>query len=159
MKHLIAIAALAMIAGFGSTVTAPAQETEDPFADVVETRHGLMFQMAADLGTLGGMAKGDMAYDSAAAAKAASNIAAIASVISMAQFPEGSEFGKAKDSFALPAIWTNQEDFLVKIAALNTAAAALQVSAAVDVEGIKAGMKDLGGACSACHKDYRQKEE
>lgn len=155
MKKLFLITSLAGLSAFAAL----AQEAEDPFADAVETRHGLMLQMATDAATLGGMAKGDVAYDQATASKAAANIAAIASVISMAQFPEGSEYGKSADSFALPELWANQEDFLIKVADLNTAAAAMQTSAGTDAEGVKAGMAQLGAACSACHKAYRQPEE
>lgn len=136
-----------------------AQDAEDPFADTVEMRHGLMLQMATDLGKVGAMAKGEVAYDAATAGKAAANIAAVASVLSMDQFPAGSEYQAAADSYALPAIWATQDDFLTRIADLNTAAAAFQIAAATDVDGLKAGMGALGGACSACHKAYRQPEE
>ena len=77
----------------------------------------------------------------------------------MDQFPAGSEYQASADSFALPALWASQDDFLTKVADLNTAAAAMQVAAATDVEGVKAGMAQLGAACSACHKAYRQPEE
>ena len=135
-----------------------AQDAEDPFADAVETRHGLMLQMATDLGTLGGMAKGEVAYDKTLATKAAANVAAVASVISMAQFPAGSENGKSADSFALADVWAKQDDFLAKISDLNNAAAMMQTAAATDADAIKASMAQLGGACSACHKAYRQPE-
>ena len=137
-----------------------AQEAaEDPFADSVEMRHGLMLQMATDLGKVGAMAKEEAPYDAAVAGKAAANIAAIASVLSMDQFPAGSEYQKSADSFALQAIWENQEDFLQKIADLNTATAAFQTASATDLDSLKAGMAALGGACGACHKVYRQPEE
>ncbi len=136
-----------------------AQDAEDPFADAVETRHGLMLQIQADVAKMGAMAKGEAEYDAAVAGKAAANIAAIASVLSMDQFPAGSEYQASADSFALPALWASQDDFLTKIADLNTAAAAMQTAAATDVEGLKAGMAQLGAACSACHKAYRQPEE
>jgi cytochrome c556 len=74
-------------------------------------------------------------------------------------FPAGTEYQKAEDSYALPAIWTSGDDFVAKIAALNTAAATLVASAGTDVEGVKAGLGAVGGACSACHKAYRQPEE
>lgn len=154
MKKLIAITALACLGAAGIW----AQEAEDPFADTVEIRHGLMLQMATDLGVMGDMAKGKTAYDAAAASKAAANVAAIASVLSMAQFPEGSENGKAADSFALPKIWTSQDDFLSKIADLNTAADAMKTAAGQDADALKAGMGNLAGACTACHKEYRQPE-
>jgi cytochrome c556 len=148
---LSVLASLSAFAGF-------AQEAEDPFKDAVETRHGLMLQMASDLGTLGGIAKGNAPYDQAIASKAAANIAAISSVLSMAQFPAGSEVEKSADSFALPEIWAKQDDFLAKIADLNDAAAMMQTAAATDGDAIKASMAQLGGACSACHKAYRQPE-
>ena len=153
-KKLIAFTAMATLTAFGVF----AQDAEDPFADVVETRHGLMLQMATDLGTLGGMAKGEVTYDQATATKAAANVAAIASVISMAQFPAGSEVDKAADSFALPEIWTNETNFVAKIVDLNNAAAMMQVAAGTDAAAVKASMAQLGGACSACHKAYRQPE-
>ncbi|MES2436313.1 MAG: cytochrome c [Pseudomonadota bacterium] len=153
-KRLIAFTTMAALTAFGVY----AQDAEDPFADAVETRHGLMLQMASDLGTLGGMAKGEVAYDKAAASKAAANVVAIASVISMAQFPAGSETGKSADSYALADIWAKQDDFLTKIADLNNAAAMMQTAAATDGDAIKASMAQLGGACSTCHKAYRQPE-
>lgn len=151
------LAAFTILTAFAA-LTAVAQEAEDPFADTVEIRHGLMLQMSNDLGTMGAMAKGDAAYDAVIAGKAAANIAAIASVLSMAQFPAGSEQGKAGDSYAKAEIWANQDDFLAKIAALNMAAASMQVTAATDLDGLKAGMAGVGGACAACHKAYRAPE-
>ena len=138
-----------------TTYAALAQEAEDPFKDSVETRHGLMLQMASDLGTLGGMAKGTTPYDQTAASKAAANIAAISSVISMAQFPAGSEVDKSADSFALPEIWAKPDDFMAKITDLNNAAAMMQTAAATDADAIKGSMAQLGGACSACHRQRR----
>lgn len=155
MKTTLMLAAAMAVAG----LVAFAQEAEDPFADTVEMRHGLMLQMATDLGKVGAMAKGEVAYDAAVASKAAANIAAVASVLSMDQWPEGSAYQASADSYALPAIWATPDDFLTKIADLNTAAAAFQVAAATDVDSLKAGMGALGGACSACHKAYRQPEE
>lgn len=150
---------LLMAAASAVLASSAMAEVEDPFADAVEQRHGLMLQMATDLGKVGAMAKDEAPYDAAVAGKAAANIAAIASVLSMDQFPAGSEYQKATDSFALPAIWTTQDDFLQKIADLNTAAAAFQTAAATDLDSLKAGMAGIGGACGACHKAYRQPEE
>lgn len=154
MRQLLLIAAASV--AFASGVMA---EEEDPFADAVEMRHGLMLQMATDLGKVGAMAKEEAPYDAAVAGKAAANIAAIASVLSMDQFPAGSEYQKSADSFALPAVWEKQDDFLQKVADLNTAAAAFQTAAGTDLASLKAGMEGIGGACAACHKAYRQPEE
>ena len=123
MKRMMMIAAVSAVLASGAIA-----EDEDPFADAVEMRHGLMLQMATDLGKVGAMAKEEVPYDAAVASKAAANITAIASVLSMDQFPAGSEYQKATDSFALPAVWEKQDDFLQKVADLNTAAAAFQTS-------------------------------
>jgi cytochrome c556 len=155
MRQLILLTTAAVLCAFGVM----AQEAEDPFADTVEMRHGLMLQMATDVGKVGAMAKGEAPYDAAIAGKASANVTAIASVLSMDQFPAGSEYEKAADSFALPAIWTNEADLLTKIADMNMAAEAFQTAAGTDVETLKAGMGALGAACSACHKAYRQPED
>lgn len=155
MKHVFFAAVVAAMVATGAF----AQEAEDPFADAVEMRHGLMLQMQTDVAKMGAMATGEAAYDAVIAAKAAANISAIASVLSMDQFPAGSEYMASADSFALPALWASQDDFLTKVADLNIATAAMQTAAATDVDGLKAGMAQLGAACSACHKAYRQPEE
>ncbi|MGB8814765.1 MAG: cytochrome c [Paracoccaceae bacterium] len=155
MKRHFVFAAVAALTAFG----AMAQAAEEPFADAVETRHGLMLQMATDLGKMGAMAKGEAPYDAAIATKAAANVAAVASVISMDQFPAGSEVDKAADSFSLPELWANEADFLTKIAALNEASVAMQAVAGTDVEALKGGMAALGAACGGCHKVYRKPEE
>ena len=154
MKRMMMIAAVSAVLASGAIA-----EDEDPFADAVEMRHGLMLQMATDLGKVGAMAKEEVPYDAAVASKAAATITAIASVLSMDQFPAGSEYQKATDSFALPAVWEKQDDFLQKVADLNTAAAAFQTAAGTDLASLKAGMEGIGGACAACHKAYRQPEE
>ncbi len=154
MRLMLLIAAASAVLATGAIA-----EEEDPFADAVEMRHGLMLQMASDLGKVGAMAKDEAPYDAAAASKAAANIVAISSVLSMDQFPAGSEYQKSADSFALPAVWTAQDDFLKKIADLNTAAVAFQTAAGTDLDSLKAGMAGIGGACAACHKAYRQPEE
>lgn len=155
MRAPVTLAASAVLALFGTLVLA---QEEGPFADAVETRHGLMLQMSGDLGKVGAMVTGEAAYDATIAAKAAANIAAIASVLSMEQFPAGSENGKAGDSFAKAELWANEADFLAKIADLNKAAADLQM-ASTDPEALKAGMAGLGKACAACHTAYRMPEE
>ena len=146
-------------AGLLSLMGVVAHAAEDPFADAVETRHGLMLQMASELGKMGAMAKGEVAFDAAVSGKAAANLAAIASVLSMEQFPAGSEIDKSADSFSKPELWANEQDFLAKIADLNAAAAALQPLAVADLDSLKAGMGALGKACASCHTPYRVPEE
>jgi len=154
MKHMTLIgASVALILS-----TAPLWAQEDPFADAVEIRHGLMLKMASDLGKIGAMAKGETPYDATVAAKAAANVSAVASVISLDIFPAGSEVGKSPDSFAKPELWATPDDFLAKLADLNTAAATLVAGAGTDLDTAKAGLGAVGKACGACHETYRQPE-
>jgi cytochrome c556 len=135
-----------------------AQDLNDP-AEVLTARHGYMLMMAMQLSTLGGMAKGDVAYDPAAAKVAADSLAALASVDSSKLWVAGTENGVLEDSFALPEIITNVDDRNAKLNDLRTASAALASAAGTDVEAMKAAMGGVGAACSACHKQYRKPEE
>jgi cytochrome c556 len=155
MRKLIALPGiLALTLGLSAAVHA----ADDPYADQVEMRHGLMLQMATDASVLGAIVKGDAPYDAATATKAAQNIAAIASVISMVQFPKGSENGASSDSFAKAELWASEPDFLQKVADLNKAAADMVTAAGTSSDAIKTAMGGLGGACKACHEAYRQPE-
>lgn len=154
MKKLVIIAALLSL----PTVAVFAQDAESPFKNSVEIRHRLMLKMAFDLGKLGAIAKGETLFDSAVATKAAANISAIASVLGMDQFPAGPEGDAALDSFALPVIWANPDDFDLKVKSLNDASATMKDAVAKDGDAVKAAMATLGGACGSCHKAYRQPE-
>ena len=142
-------------AGLFSILGNIAFAADDPFADIVETRHGLMMQMAAEMAKMGAMVKGGVTFDAAVSGRAAANVAAIASVLSMDQWPAGSENGKAAGSYSKAEIWANQADFLTRIADLNTATVALQPLAVADVQSLKGGMVNVGKACGACHTSYR----
>lgn len=155
MKKSVALSGvLALTLGFAAL----AQDAEDPFADAVETRHGLMLAMANEMGHLGAIAKGEAAWDAASATAAATRLAGIAGAITMDYFPEGSETGKSADSFAKAELWTNNADFLAKVADLNKAAAEMVTAAGTSGEAIGPAMGALGGACKACHETYRAPE-
>jgi cytochrome c556 len=98
--------------------------------------------------TLGGMAGDKMAFD-AAAAEAAKAVLVAGSADIHVKFEKA---GTDPASESKPEIWTSWEDFTAKATALNVAATALDVSS---LEGVKAGMGAIGGACKACHTTYR----
>jgi len=104
--------------------------------DVLARQH-LMDANGAAVKTLGGMAKGDIAFDATAAAgiEAAWKVNAT-----------------DPDSHSKPEIWDNMADFVTKGNALGTAAAALDTTS---LDGVKAGLDGIGGACGACHKVYK----
>ncbi len=69
-------------------------------------------------------------------------------------FPKGSDAGtKAKAE-----IWTDMDGFQKAAAALGAASTKLaELAKAGDAEGVEAQIKLVGGACAACHNNYRAK--
>jgi cytochrome c556 len=119
----------------------------------VAARHAQMQMIGYHTGLLGGVAKGEMAYDAAMVDAAASNIASLAAIERATMWIEGTEQGVADDSRAKTEIWSDAEGFDAAFEKLETAATAMV--GAADAAAVGAGMGDLGGACKACHEEYR----
>ena len=60
---------------------------------------------------------------------------------------------------ALPAIWEDMDDFMVKQDGMRVASAAMAEVAGTDLASVQGAIRDLGGACSACHREYRQRDD
>jgi cytochrome c556 len=114
----------------------------------VKARQELMDAQAGAAKVLGGMAKGEVAFDAAAAEAAKAALIALSADIP-AKFETEATDPKTK---AKAEIWANWDDFVAKAGALNAAATALDAST---LEGVQAGMDGVGGACGACHKAYQ----
>ena len=136
---IVTLAAAAAIAGY-----AFAQD------DMVAKRQALMKDNGAQATVGGQMAQGATPFDAAAAKAAMLKLAANAAEIP-ADFPPGSEGGKA-----LPAIWANFADFEAKAAALKTAAEAAATAADQGLETFGPAFGAVGQACGGCHQAYRQ---
>ncbi len=134
-----------------------AEDLSDP-EEILTARHGYMLMMAMNLAPLGSMAKGEVPYDAETATRAASSLAALASVDSSMLWVPGTENGVLDDSSALPEIISNASDRDVKFAALKTAADAMVVAAGTDLASLQGAMKGVGEACGGCHKQYRKSE-
>lgn len=71
-------------------------------------------------------------------------------------FPKGSGPETGKKTYALPAIWQKNDDFVKLGKAVQGEAAKLnQVALSKDGNALKAQMEALGKACKACHDSYR----
>lgn len=135
-----------------STGIATAQDPS-PEALTVAARHAQMQMIAYHTGILGAVAKGEMAYDSAMVDAAAANIASLAAMERATLWVQGTEQGAVDGSRAKPEIWSDAEGFGAAFEKLETAASAMV--GAGDRAAVGAGMGDIGGACKACHEDYR----
>lgn len=118
---------------------------------VVKARMGTMSTIKDATATLGNMAKGKLPFDASGAQAAKGTL-----IKAAAKIP--TDFEAQEDdpkSEAKAAIWRNFNDFTQKAVALEAAAKALDVSS---VDAIRASFGDVGGACGACHKPYREKK-
>ena len=130
---------------------------DDPVAQAVEARHGFYQMLAINMGTLSGMAKGEIAYDEAAASRAAANIEALTQYDLPSLFIEGSSSADADDSAAKPDIWNNPDEFGTKFAGLQEAATGVSGAVKGGAENVGPVVGKLGEACKACHDVFREK--
>ncbi len=124
----------------------------------VEARQALMDLMAFNLGTIGAMAQDKMPFDGAAATTAAENLLTLSRVHAGPMFVEGTDSMSLEGTRALPAIWDDMAGFQAHFGDLTTASEAMVVAASTDLAALKAAMGGLAGACSGCHKDFREPE-
>ncbi|WP_163850353.1 c-type cytochrome [Pseudooceanicola aestuarii] len=155
MKTIVAAAALAGLT-FASAAQA-ASHMDRATAGAIKARQGLMQMYAMNLGILGAMAKEEVAFDPAVASRAASDLHALSDIDQTGLWVEGSGNDALGDATrALPAIWENPEDFDAAIAAMTEAASDMQAAAGQDLATLQGAMRGIGGACGACHKEFRQ---
>lgn len=157
MNRVSRIISLSCAAAIAATL-AYAQSTPEELAAAVEARQTHMKAQGAAIGALARMAQGEVPYDAAVATEAANQLLAVASDDQSGYWPEGSENGAVPDSFARIEVWTNMDDFMVKTAALVTAAEAMQAAAGVDLASLQAALPAVGGSCGGCHEVYRVPE-
>ena len=139
-----------MALSLGGITLAQAQGDANP---AVTARQAHMQLYAHNLGVLGGMAQSKIDYDAEAAQAAADNLLAVATLDQRGYWIEGTSEGTK----ALPAIWENMDDFMSKSEGMITAARSMADVAGTDLASLQGAMGDLGGACSACHREYRQR--
>lgn len=70
-------------------------------------------------------------------------------------YPEGSDVGETR---AKPEIWENMEDFQQKgKEAYGAVLGLIEATKGGDKDQMVEAFKKVGGACKACHKEYREK--
>ena len=124
----------------------------------LKARQGQFRIMALNLGILGGMAQGKIAYQAEAAQRAADTLVAVSHIDPGPLWPEGSDNMSIDGTRAMPSIWDENADFLAKWGAFGDAAAGMQQVAATGQEALGPAMGKLGGACKACHDKHRAPE-
>lgn len=153
MKPLTTLVVSASIA-----LSTPAMAQDGPSAQE-KARQGMMRIMALNLGVLGGMAKGEIAFDADQARAAADTMAAISMVSQGLLWPEGTDYDSSIYTAALPAIWEKPEEFKTAWAALAPAARGLQDAVDGGQAAIGPALGNAGKACGACHDKFRAKQQ
>ena len=106
-------------------------------------------------GPMGDMVKGDIEWNGEQFAAWASDLAAVSSVTVERGFAPGSDKGKTR---ARPEIWDNKADFEEKLGNFRMQAAKLaEVAATGDRQAIADQFRQTGGACKACHDNYKSR--
>ena len=124
---------------------------------IVKERMDLMKSIADQMKAVGRMIKGEDDFDAQKVAKAAEVIVRHAEKVPE-MFPEGSNDSPSE---ALPTIWQDWETFLQLTADMKQQASNLRTAAkkAADIDGIRPQFAAVGKTCSACHQDFRKKNE
>jgi cytochrome c556 len=117
-----------------------------------EDRQAAMKQVGGAIGALSKMAKGEMAFDAAAAAAAFTTMNTVAKGYA-ALFPVGSETGM--DTEAKAEIWSKNADFLAAVAKFEADTAAAAAATYADAGAIGAALGAVGGNCKSCHEVFR----
>ena len=141
MKNLAIITVAISLSG--ATIHAHSVENS-----AVRKRMDVMKEIKGAMGVLGGMAKGAIAFD-AAAAGAAQNTLIEQSGMVATRFEANETDPKSE---ALPAIWENWDTFVEMADDLTFAAEGLDTTS---LDGVRGGLGNIGASCGACHKKFR----
>lgn len=130
---------------------------DEKLEGAIKARKSLMTLYAINIGQLVAMAKTEIDFDSDKAKTAAENLRILASMNNSAVWPQGS------DSTAMPGktsakleAWTTYPASAKHQKALIAAASAMVDAADSGLESVQSNLKAIGGACKACHEDFRE---
>ena len=144
---------LAIAAALAATATALVAFAQAKPEDQIKQRRSAYAVLGYNFANLGAMAQEKKPYNKEEAARSADIVAALS------DYPKG-HFGTGTDkgeTTARAEIWQNRSDFDAKMDKMITAAKALPQAARADLPALKKAVADAGGACKACHDDYRAK--
>ena len=123
--------------------------------DVIKYRQSVYRVMGWNYAPMAAMMKGEKPYDKEAFARHAVIVSQL-SPLAMEGFAAGSD--KGTETKAKPEIWTKSADFKEKMEKMTAETNKLATIARTgSFDEIKQQFGTTGGACKACHDDYRNK--
>ncbi|MEX1035440.1 MAG: cytochrome c [Sneathiella sp.] len=157
MKVMLTKTAVAMLAGGAMFIGIASAHSESTGNKEADFRIAEMKKLGGNMGAIAKVVKGEANYTEALNDNA-KEIAEIAA--NMANlFPEGSG---VEASRAKPEIWDDKykDEFRKDIEDLQAASSQLVVAVqSGDVAMIGAALKETGGTCGACHKQFRKPKD
>lgn len=123
-----------------------------------KARQGMMRIIALNIGVLGGMAKGEIAFDADKAGTAANTLVAVSTIDQGLLWPDGSFNDASMLTIALPVIAEKRADFAAGWTGFGEAAKGLQTAAAEGQAALGPAMGKAGNACKNCHENFREKQ-
>ena len=148
-KSVIAVSAILMALVTGSAAAHAKPE------DVIKYRQAVYKVMGWNFAPMAAMVKGEKPYDKEAFVRHAMIVGQM-SPLAVEGFATGSD--KGAETKAKPEIWTKSADFWEKmdkmVGETNKLAAIARTGS---FDEIKKQFGATGGACKACHDDYRNK--
>ncbi len=158
-KKAILSGAAALVAIAVTGPSAVLAQDKDAADKAIEARQGFMQIVLWEAGPLFGMAKGEMAYDAAAAQANADNLNALIQYDLARLLVEGSSNAdKTGKTRALPDIWTDMAGVGRALDHLRAAVANVAAEAGKGQAELAAAVGEMGKACGGCHKPYRAKD-
>jgi cytochrome c556 len=143
-----------LLAATALTMAAPASAQFAKAEEAVKYRQSALFVMQQNFSRVAGMAAGKIPFDAKVAADSAA-VAEFVSKLPWAGFGPGTDKPESK---AKPEIWTSKAKFDDYARKMETEMVKLAVAAkSGNLDGIKAAVNATGGACKACHDDFRVK--
>ena len=150
MKKITAMVLTAVGAAFVLPAAAQFAKPED----AIKYRKSALFVMQQNFGRVAGMAAGKGPFDAKVAADSAA-VAEFVGKLPWAGFGPGTDKGDTK---AKPEIWAEKAKFDDYAHKLEAELAKLTVAAkSGNLDNVKVAVNAAGGACKACHDDFRAK--
>ncbi len=155
-KTLRAVIAIAVISAMTATTVAHAEnEEQESVSQAVDYRTSVMTVIRWNYKPMGDMLKGKRPFDEAAFARHMRDLDSAVSMDLLAGFPEDSDEGE--DTSAKAEIWMDWEDFEQKFQHLKQQTTKLSKAVqSGDRKAIQAWFGEVGKACKACHKEYKE---
>ncbi|MBT0588081.1 c-type cytochrome [Alteromonas oceanisediminis] len=152
---VVLAAGLSVCAALSTPVMAEPATSEKQAANTVQFRQALLQLVRSNMGPLGAMAKGHIAYDENVMKTNGLRIEQLSMMMTDYFATDTSGFDVETD--ALPKIWQNMTDFEDKVSAMTKAAEALQIAASSADEGrYRSAIGELGASCKGCHDEYKK---